>query len=94
MSIKHQESKITLIVTAVSTILVVSLFSVGSQLTNNALAQSNTNQSDVAVIENQQHDTNMFNHTEKENKTKTPITEINNTEIGIATPTADSHKIK
>ena len=53
MSIKYQESKITLIVTAVSTILVVSLFSVGSQLTNNALAQSNTNQSDVAVIENQ-----------------------------------------
>ena len=37
----------------------------------------------------------MFNHTEKENKTKTPITEINNTEIGIATPTADSlNKIK
>ena len=90
MSIKHQESKITLIVTAVSTILVVSLFSVGSQLTNNALAQSNTNQSDVAMVENQQHDTNMFNYTG--NKTKTPITEINSTEIGIATPTADSLK--
>jgi hypothetical protein len=92
MSIKHQERKITLIITAVSTILVASLFSVGSQLTNNALSQSNTNQSDVAMVENQQqqHDTNMFNYTG--NKTKTPITEINSTEIGIATPTADSLK--
>jgi uncharacterized membrane protein len=90
MSIKHQERKITLIITAVSAILVASLFSVGSQLTNNALSQSNTNQSDVAMVENQQHDTNMFNYTG--NKTKTPITEINSTEIGIATPTADSLK--
>jgi hypothetical protein len=91
MSIKHQERKITLIITAVSTILVASLFSVGSQLTNNALSQSNTNQSDAAMVENQQqHDTNMFNYTG--NKTKTPITEINSTEIGIATPTADSLK--
>jgi hypothetical protein len=90
MSIKHQERKITLIITAVSAILVASLFSVGSQLTNNALSQSNTNQSDVAKVENQQHDTNMFNYTG--NKTKTPITEINSTEIGIATPTADSLK--
>jgi uncharacterized membrane protein len=90
MSIKHQERKITLIITAISAILVASLFSVGSQLTNNALSQSNTNQSDVAMVENQQHDTNMFNYTG--NKTKTPITEINSTEIGIATPTADSLK--
>jgi hypothetical protein len=90
MNIKHQERKITLIITAVSAILVASLFSVGSQLTNNALSQSNTNQSDVAMVENQQHDTNMFNYTG--NKTKTPITEINSTEIGIATPTADSLK--
>jgi hypothetical protein len=90
MSIKHQERKIKLIITAVSAILVASLFSVGSQLTNNALSQSNTNQSDVAMVENQQHDTNMFNYTG--NKTKTPITEINSTEIGIATPTADSLK--
>ena len=88
MIIKHQESRITLILTAVSAILVASLFSIGSQLINNALAQSNTNQSDVAMIESQQH--NMFNYTE--NKTKTPITEINSTEIGIATPTADSIK--
>jgi uncharacterized membrane protein len=90
MSIKHQERKITLIITAISAILVASLFSVGSQLTNNALSQSNTNQSDVAMVENQQHDTNVFNYTG--NKTKTPITEINSTEIGIATPTADSLK--
>lgn len=90
MSIKHQERKIKLIITAVSAILVASLFSVGSQLTNNALSQSNTNQSDVAMVENQQHDTNMFNYTG--NKTKTPITEINSTEIGIATPTTDSIK--
>jgi uncharacterized membrane protein len=90
MSIKHQERKITLIITAISAILVASLFNVGNQLTNNALSQSNTNQSDVAMVENQQHDTNMFNYTG--NKTKTPITEINSTEIGIATPTADSLK--
>jgi uncharacterized membrane protein YbjE (DUF340 family) len=40
MNKKHQESKITLIMTAVSTILAALLFSVGSQLTNNALAQT------------------------------------------------------
>ena len=89
MNRKYQDSKITLIITAVSAILIVSLFSVGSQLTNNALGQTMTNQSDVAMIE-KQHDVNISNYAG--NKTKNPTTEINNTEIGIATPTTDSLK--
>ena len=91
MNKKHQKNKITLIITAISAILMASLFTVGSQLTNNALAQTITNQSgDAAIIETQP--ANMSNI---ENKIKTPITEINNTEIGRATPTTDSiNKIK
>jgi hypothetical protein len=89
MNRKYQESKMTLIITAVSAILMASLFSVGSQLTNNALGQTMTNQSDAAMIE-KQHDVNMSNYAG--NKTKNPTTEINNTEIGIATPTTDSLK--
>ena len=91
MNKKHQKNKITLIITAISAILMASLFTVGSQLTNNALAQTITNQSgDAAIIETQP--ANMSN---MGNKIKTPITEINNTEIGRATPTTDSiNKIK
>jgi uncharacterized membrane protein len=92
MNKKYQENKIMLIITAISAILVVSLFAVGSQLTNNALAQTMTNQTNASMIEKQNDSVgaNMSNHTG--NKTKTPITEINNTEIGIATPTTDSIK--
>jgi hypothetical protein len=92
MNKKHQKNKITLIITAISAILMASLFTVGSQLTNNALAQTIANQSgdDAAIIETQP--ANMSN---MGNKIKTPITEINNTEIGRATPTTDSiNKIK
>ena len=91
MNKKHQKNKITLIITAISAILMASLFTVGSQLTNNALAQTIANQSgDAAIIETQP--ANMSN---MENKIKTPISEINNTEIGRATPTTDSiNKIK
>ncbi|HEX6027469.1 MAG TPA: hypothetical protein VFY64_00370 [Nitrososphaeraceae archaeon] len=84
MNKKHQKNKITLIITAISAILMGSLFTVGNQLTSNALAQTITNQSDVAIIETQ-----TANISNMENKTKTPITEINNTEIGRATPTTD-----
>ena len=70
--------------TAISAILMASLFTVGSQLTSNALAQTITNQNDVAIIENQ-----TANLSNMGNKIKTPITEINNTEIGRATPTTD-----
>jgi Na+-translocating ferredoxin:NAD+ oxidoreductase RnfG subunit len=90
MNKKHQKNKITLIITAISAILMASLYTVGSQLTNNALAQTITNQSDAAIIETQS-----ANISNMENKIKTPITEINNTEIGRATPTTDSiNKIK
>jgi Na+-translocating ferredoxin:NAD+ oxidoreductase RnfG subunit len=90
MNKKHQKNKITLIITAISAILMASLYTVGSQLTNNALAQTITNQSDAAIIE-----TPPANISNMENKIKTPITEINNTEIGRATPTTDSiNKIK
>jgi uncharacterized membrane protein len=91
MNKKHQKNKIILIITAISAILMASLFTVGSQLTNNALAQTIANQSgDAAIIETQP--ANMSN---MGNKIKTPITEINNTEIGRATPTTDSiNKIK
>lgn len=91
MNKKYQKNKITLIITAISAILMASLFTVGSQLTNNALAQTIANQSgDAAIIETQP--ANMSN---MGNKIKTPITEINNTEIGRATPTTDSiNKIK
>ena len=76
--------------TAISAILMASLFTVGSQLTSNALAQTITNQNDVAIIETQ-----TANISNMGNKIKTPITEINNTEIGRATPTTDSiNKIK
>ena len=84
MNKKHQKNKITLIITAISAILMGSLFTVGNQLTSNALAQTITNQSDVAIIENQ-----TANISNLGNKIKTPITEINNTEIGRATPTTD-----
>jgi uncharacterized membrane protein len=84
MNKKHQKNKITLIVTAISAILMTSLFTVGNQLTSNALAQTITNQSDVAIIETQ-----TANISNMGNKIKTPITEINNTEIGRATPTTD-----
>jgi hypothetical protein len=92
---KHQENKvIILLITAVSTVLVTWLFVVvvlGSQLANNASAQTMTNQSDASMVEKQHDDANnMSNYTG--NKTTTPITEINSTEIGIATPTADSLK--
>jgi hypothetical protein len=93
---KHQENKvIILLITAVSAVLVAWLFVVvvlGSQLANNASAQTMTNQSDASMIEKQHDDdaNSMSNHTG--NKTKTPITEINSTEIGIATPTTDSIK--
>jgi flagellar basal body-associated protein FliL len=93
---KHQENKvIILLITAVSAVLVAWLFVVvvlGSQLANNASAQTMTNQSDASMIEKQHDDdaNNMSNYTG--NKTKTPITEINSTEIGIATPTTDSIK--
>ena len=70
--------------TAISAILMASLFTVGSQLTSNALAQTITNQNDVAIIETQ-----TANISNMGNKIKTPITEINNTEIGRATPTTD-----
>ena len=80
--------------TSLSVVLVAWLFVivVDSQLTINASAQNMTNQSDASMIENQHDDANnnMSNYTG--NKTKTPITEINNTEIGIATPTTDSIK--
>ena len=90
MNKKHQKNKITLIITAISAILMASLFTVGSQLTNNALAQTIANQSGDVIIETQP--ANMSN---MGNKIKTPITEINNTEIGRATPTTDSiNKIK
>jgi flagellar basal body-associated protein FliL len=96
MNKKNQESKVTiLLITAVSAVLVAWLFVVvvlGSQLANNASAQTTTNQSDASMIE-KQHDeanSNMSNYTG--NKTKTSITEINSTEIGIATPTTDSIK--
>ena len=84
MNKKHQKNKITLIITAISAILVASLFTVGNQLTSNALAQTIKNQSDVAIIETQ-----TANISNMGNKIKTPITEINNTEIGRATPTTD-----
>ena len=84
MNKKHQKNKITLIITAISAILVASLFTIGNQLTSNALAQTITNQSDVAIIETQ-----TANISNMGNKIKTPITEINNTEIGRATPTTD-----
>jgi uncharacterized membrane protein len=84
MNKKHQKNKITLIITAISAILMASLFTIGNQLTSNALAQTITNQSDVAIIENQ-----TANISNMGNKIKTPITEINNTEIGRATPTTD-----
>ena len=91
---KRQENKVTILpITALSVVLVAWLFVVvDSQLTNNASAQTMTNQSDASMIENQYDDANnnMSNYTG--NKTKTPITEINNTEIGIATPTTDSIK--
>ena len=92
---KHQENKvIILLITAVSAVLVVWLFVVvlGSQLANNAAAQTMTNRSDASMIEKQHDDdaNSMSNYTG--NKTKTPITEINSTEIGIATPTTDSIK--
>jgi uncharacterized protein (UPF0333 family) len=90
---KNQENKVTiLLITAVSAVLMAWLFVVGSELTNNTSAQTMTNQSDSSMIE-KQHDeanSNMSNYTG--NKTKTSITEINNTEIGIATPTTDSIK--
>ena len=90
MNKKHQKNKITLIITAISAVLMASLFTVGSHLTNNALAQTMTNQSDAAIIETQP-----ANISNMENKIKTPISEINNTEIGRATPTTDSiNKIK
>jgi hypothetical protein len=73
-----------LIITAISAVLMASLFTVGNQLTSNALAQTITNQSDVAIIETQ-----TANISNMGNKIKTPITEINNTEIGRATPTTD-----
>ena len=84
MNKKHQKNKITLIITAISAILVTSLFTIGNQLTSNALAQTITNQSDIAIIETQ-----TANISNMGNKIKTPITEINNTEIGRATPTTD-----
>ncbi len=84
MNKKHQKNKIILIMTAISVILMASLFTVGSQLTSNALAQTITNQNDVAIIETQ-----TANISNMGNKIKTPITEINNTEIGRATPTTD-----
>jgi uncharacterized membrane protein len=84
MNKKHQKNKIILIMTAISAILMASLFTVGSQLTSNALAQTITNQNDVAIIENQ-----TANISNMGDKIKTPITEINNTEIGRATPTTD-----
>jgi uncharacterized membrane protein len=84
MNKKHQKYKITLIITAISAVLMASLFTVGNQLTSNALAQTITNQSDVAIIETQ-----TANISNMGNKIKTPITEINNTEIGRATPTTD-----
>ena len=84
MNKKHQINKITLIITVISAILMGSLFTVGNQLTSNALAQTITNQSDVAIIVNQ-----TANISNMGNKIKTPITEINNTEIGRATPTTD-----
>ena len=93
MNKKNQENKVTiLLITAVSAVLMAWLFVVGSELTNNTSAQTMTNQSDTSMIE-KQHDeanSNMSNYTG--NKTKTSITEINNTEIGIATPTTDSIK--
>ena len=92
---KRQENKVTILpITALSVVLVAWLFVVvvDSQLTINASAQTMTNQSDASMIENQTDDANnnMSNYTG--NKTKTPITEINSTEIGIATPTTDSIK--
>jgi uncharacterized membrane protein YeiB len=93
MNKKNQENKVRiLLITAVSAVLVAWLFVVGSELTNNTSAQTMTNQSDTSMIE-KQHDeanSNMSNYTG--NKTKTSITEINSTEIGIATPTTDSIK--
>ena len=90
MNKKHQKNKITLIITAISAVLMASLFTVGNQLMSNVLAQTITNQSDVAIIESQTD-----NISNMGNKIKTPITEINNTEIGRATPTTDSiNKIK
>ena len=90
---KRQENKVTILpITTLSVVLVTWLFVVvDSQLTINASAQNMTNQSDASMIENQHDDANnMSNYTG--NKTKTPITEINSTEIGIATPTTDSIK--
>lgn len=84
MNKKHEKNNITLIITAISAILMASLFTIGNQLTSNALAQTITNQNDVAIIENQ-----TANISNMGNKIKTPITEINNTEIGRATPTTD-----
>lgn len=84
MNKKHQKNKTTLIIAAISATLMTSLFTVGNQLTSNALAQTITNQSDVAIIETQ-----TANISNMGNKIKTPITEINNTEIGRATPTTD-----
>ncbi len=93
MNKKNQENKVTiLLITAVSALLMAWLFVVGNELTNNTSAQTMTNQNDTSIIE-KQHDeanSNMSNYTG--NKTKTSITEINSTEIGIATPTTDSIK--
>lgn len=93
MNKKNQENKITILfITVVSAALMAWLFVVGNELTNNTSAQTMTNQNDTSIIE-KQHDeanSNMSNYTG--NKTKTSITEINSTEIGIATPTTDSIK--
>jgi hypothetical protein len=91
---KRQENKVTILpITALSVVLVTWLFVVvDSQLTINASAQNMTNQSDASMIENQHDDANYNISNYTGNKTKTPITEINSTEIGIATPTTDSIK--
>jgi len=92
MNKKNQEKVTILLITAVSALLMAWLFVVGNELTNNTSAQTMTNQNDTSIIE-KQHDeanSNMSNYTG--NKTKTSITEINSTEIGIATPTTDSIK--
>jgi uncharacterized membrane protein YbjE (DUF340 family) len=84
MDKRYQENKIAFITIAIPFILATLLFVVGYNLTNNGLAQTLT-KSDAAMIQAQL--TNMSDHTA--NKTKTPIAEINNTEIGRATPTTD-----
>jgi hypothetical protein len=93
---KRQENKVTILpITALSVVLVAWLFVVivvDSQLTINASAQNMPNLSDASMIENQHDDANYNISNYTGNKTKTPITEINSTEIGIATPTTDSIK--